>query len=284
MQQELTGNAAAESIRQKVAEDVAMLRSQGISPVLAVVRVGEKADDIAYEKSLMHRCAQAGVGFRSIVLSYECDQAACRDAIVTLNGDSEVHGVLIMRPLPGHLDEKEISRLLDARKDVDGMTPQSLASVFMGEGEGYAPCTAEAVVRLLRFENVELSGREVVVIGRSLVVGKPLSMLFLKENATVTVCHTRTKALAEVCRRADILVAAAGKRGLVDASFVKEDAILADVGIHVDESGNLCGDIHPDAYQNAMAYTPVPGGVGSVTGWLMMEHVVRAAKHLGGIS
>ena len=283
MRQELTGNATAQSIRQQVEEDVRMLHQRGIEPLLAVVRVGEKGDDIAYEKSLIRRCAQSGIAFQSVVLNGDCDQQTCRNAILQLNENEKAHGVLMMRPLPGHLDEKEIAALLDARKDVDGMTPQSLASVFMSEGEGYAPCTAEAVVRLLRFENIELNGKEVVVIGRSLVVGKPLSMLLLKENATVTVCHTRTKALAEVCRRADILIAAAGQPGMVDASFVKKGAVLADVGIHVDENGNMCGDIHPDAYEKASAYTPVPGGVGSVTGWLMMEHVTRAAKRLGGI-
>ena len=283
MQQKLTGTAAAGAIKRGVLSEVAMLKNYAIEPMLAILRVGERDDDKAYEQSLLRRCAQAGIGVRSLVLNEHCDTSACIKAIETLNGDDRVHGVLMMRPLPKHLDEPEIIRTLDVLKDVDGMTPLSLASVFMGQGDGFAPCTAEAVVRLLLFEGVELSGRETAIIGRSLVVGKPLSMLLLKENATVTVCHTRTKSLSAICRRADILIAAAGQRGMVDASFVKPGAILIDVGIHTDENGNLCGDISSDATQNAQAYTPVPGGVGSVTGWLMMEHVVKAAKRAGGL-
>ncbi len=283
MQRKLTGAAAAEAIKCRVLNEVATLKNHAIEPMFAILRIGERDDDKAYEQSLLRRCAQAGIGAQSLILKDDCDTNTCKEAIAALNENERIHGVLMMRPLPKHLDEAQIIRMLDVRKDVDGMTPLSLASVFMGQGDGFAPCTAEAVVRLLLFEGVELSGREVVIIGRSLVVGKPLSMLLLKENATVTVCHTRTKSLSDICRRADILIAAAGQRGMVDATFVKPGAILVDVGIHMDEKGNLCGDISLDATRDAQAYTPVPGGVGSVTGWLMMEHVTKAANRAGGL-
>ena len=283
MQQQLKGAATAKVLRLAIVKDVARFKNSGIVPMLAILRVGDNADDMAYENSLVKRCERVGVATRRIALPKDIDTAACIDAIQALNGDAGVHGVLVMRPLPPHLNEREIGETLDPNKDVDGMTADSLARVFMGEADGFAPGTAQAAMELLKVENIPLSGREAVIIGRSLVVGRPLAMMMLKENATVTICHTRTRSLADVCRRADILVAAAGQMHMVDAQFVKPGAVLVDVGIHVDENGQLCGDIHPDAYQNARAYTPVPGGVGSVTGWILIQHVLIAAKRARGV-
>lgn len=277
MQRVLKGAPAAKMIRQRAEDGVRTLASRGVTPQLAILRMGENADDIAYEQSLVKRCGVAGVGVRCVALSSAGGTLAALEAVAALNDDALVHGVLVMRPLPPGVDERAVAKALRVEKDVDGMTPGSLASVFIDQGDGFAPCTAQAVIELLRQEGIELAGKEAVVIGRSLVVGRPLGMLLLHENATVTLCHTRTKALADVCRRADILIAAAGQRHMVDERFVKPGAILVDVGIHVDDGGALAGDIRPDAYACAGAYTPVPGGVGGVTGWLMVQNVVAAA-------
>ena len=284
MQGELRGAATAKALRFAIQTSVEHLQRRGITPLLAILRVGDSEDDRTYENSLVRRCERAGVAVRCMALTQSCTTQDCVDVIGSLNGDEDVHGVLMMRPLPSHLNEHAIIQALDEHKDVDGMTAASLARIFMGESDSFAPCTAQAVMALLKHEGIPVSGREVVIIGRSLVVGRPLAMLMLKGNATVTVCHTRTKSLSDVCRRADILVAAAGQKHMVDRNFVKPGAILIDVGIHMDEEGNLCGDIHPDAYDKAQAYSPVPGGVGSVTGWILLEHVVDAAKRAGGVT
>ena len=197
-----------------------------------------------------------------------------------MSEDMSVHGILLLRPLPEHIDEEAVIAQMDADKDIDGMTPVSLAKVFMGDTSGFAPCTAEAVLRILRHEQISIAGREAVVVGRSLVVGRPVAMMLLKENATVTLCHTRTQGLAQVCRRADILVAAAGQRKMIDGSHVKPGAVVCDVGIHVDDDGRLCGDVDALRAQHAAKITPVPGGVGNVTSWLLIEHVVRAAQRM----
>jgi methylenetetrahydrofolate dehydrogenase (NADP+)/methenyltetrahydrofolate cyclohydrolase len=279
---ELKGSATAKAIRRSVEADAAQIAENGVVPQLAIVRAGCNADDTAYIDSIDKRCGLVGVAVRLIALETDCTTKDVADALQALCEDAGIHGVLVMRPLPRGIDERAAALALCAQKDVDGMTPASLAAVFTGSGEGYPPCTAQAVIRLLKAEEIEIQGKEIVVIGRSLVVGRPLAMMFLAENATVTICHTRTRALAEICRRADILVACAGVRHMVTAEFVKHGAVLVDVGIHADEAGNLSGDIDPSACERASAYTPVPGGVGVLTGWILIEHVVDAAKKAGG--
>jgi methylenetetrahydrofolate dehydrogenase (NADP+) / methenyltetrahydrofolate cyclohydrolase len=278
----MTGKALAEAIRNDVTQRSGALLERGVTPCLAMVRVGDRQDCIAYENSLLGCCEKAGIAARGIALQKESGQNACEAVINALNGDESVHGILLLRPLPEGFDEDRIARLLDPKKDVDGMTPDNLSAIFLNRGLAFAPCTAEAVIRLLKFEKVELEGKEAAVIGRSLVVGKPLAMMLLKENATVTVCHTRTRNLAQVCQRADILIAAAGQKHLVDGSFVKDGAVLVDVGIHP-VGDSITGDIQPSAYEKAGAYTPVPGGIGSVTSWLLMEHVIHAALRAEGL-
>ena len=181
--------------------------------------------------------------------------------------------------MPKHIDEDAVIRAMAVEKDIDGMTPGSLAKVFMGESDGFAPCTAEAVVRLLSYEQYPWKGKHAVVLGRSLVVGKPLAMLMLAKNATVTVCHSATENLPEVCAQADLLVAAIGRARMIDKSYIKPGAMVVDVGINVDEQGTLCGDVDTEsALERAALVTPVPGGLGAVTSWLLLEHVIKAAE------
>lgn len=276
----LKGAATAAAMREQIAQDVAVLAAQGVRVQLAVLRVGEKPDDIAYENSVVKKCAQAHILCRQVTLPADSTTAQCVEAMQLLSGDDGVHGILLLRPLPGHIDEGAVIAHMDADKDIDGMTPLSLAKVFMGDADGFAPCTAEAVLRILKHEQIPIAGKEAVVVGRSMVVGRPVAMMLLRENATVTLCHTRTQELSQVCRRADILVAAAGQCKMIDGTYIKPGAVVCDVGIHVDEDGKLCGDVDSSQAEQAALITPVPGGVGNVTSWLIIEHVVRAAQRM----
>lgn len=275
----LKGIEAARAISAGAAEDAAALSAKGCTPCLAIVRVGEREDDLSYERGAMKRCADLGIAVRRVVLPEDARQEELLSEIEALNKDAAVHGVLIFRPLPKHLDDEAARRALSPAKDVDGITDGSLAAVFAGSGEGYAPCTAQACVELLKHYDIPMKGKRVAVIGRSLVIGKPVSMLLLAEHATVTICHSRSEELPALCREADILVVAAGKAGLVDGSYVRPGQIVLDVGIHVTEGGTLCGDVKFDeAEPLAGAITPVPGGVGAVTTAVLAAHVVEAAR------
>jgi methylenetetrahydrofolate dehydrogenase (NADP+)/methenyltetrahydrofolate cyclohydrolase len=196
-----------------------------------------------------------------------------------INVNPEIDGILLLRPLPKHLDEKQLTEMIDPKKDIDGISPMNMAKVYAGDASGFAPCTAEAVVEMLDFAGIDCTGKKVTVVGRSLVIGKPVTMLLMKKNATVTVCHTRTKDMKAECRAADIVVAAAGVAKMLDASYLSEGAVVIDVGINVDADGNLCGDVDFDsASEKASLITPVPGGVGSVTTSVLAKHLLQAAK------
>lgn len=275
----MKGSACAKAIREGIETRVQQLERQGVRPGLGILRVGEREDDVAYERSAMKKAEQAGLVVKRVVLPADSDTAACLSAVQALNQDQEVDGILLFRPLPQHIEESKVVQALRPDKDIDGMTSGSLAKVFCGDATGFAPCTAEAVVRLLTHEQVPLEGQNVVVLGRSLVVGKPLAVLLLARNATVTVCHSKTRALSKVCAGADVLVAAIGKARMVDDTYIKPGAAVVDVGINVDENGALCGDVDTEAaLKTAGSVTPVPGGLGAVTSWLLIEHVVRAAE------
>ena len=197
-----------------------------------------------------------------------------------INEDDNIDGILLLRPLPKHLDEKAIENRINPNKDLDGISPVNLAKVYAGDTTGFAPCTAEAVIEMLDFAGVDLTGKRVTVVGRSLVIGKPVTMLLMKKNSTVTVCHTKTVDMASVCRNAEIVVAAAGVAKMIDKSFISKDAIVIDVGINVDEDGNLCGDVNFDEVSElASILTPVPGGVGSVTTSVLAKHLMKATKN-----
>ena len=271
----MKGAACAKAIRSGIEASVEVLRAQKMQPGLGILRIGEREDDIAYERSAIKKAEQVGIAVKKTVLPQESTTEQCLQALMALNQDPAVHGILLFRPLPKHIDEDAVIRALAVEKDIDGMTPGSLAKVFMGESDGFAPCTAEAVVRLLSYEQYPWKGKHAVVLGRSLVVGKPLAMLMLAK----TVCHSATENLPEVCAQADLLVAAIGRARMIDKSYVKPGAVVVDVGINVDEQGALCGDVDTEsALERAALVTPVPGGLGAVTSWLLLEHVVKAAE------
>lgn len=274
---QLKGADTAARIREEVQKIIASLN--GRIPAAAVVRVGEKPDDISYEKNAMKRIASYGMEAKSFVFPEDIPGEAFLEEFKKINADEDIDGILLLRPLPKHIDEKEAERLMDPGKDLDGISPVNAAKIFAGEADGFAPCTAEAVMEVLKTAGISPEGKEVVIVGRSMVVGRPLSMLLLKENATVTICHTRTREIEAVCRRADILVAAAGKAGMVTPDFVGDGASVIDVGINVNGDGKLCGDVQWEGLEEKVAAaTPVPGGVGTVTTAVLAKHLAVAAE------
>lgn len=276
----LKGAAVANALDVRTAKAVDELRLRGVKPALAILRVGERPDDVAYEQAAVRRCAKLGIDTRLVTLPENVMQGALLAQIARLNADLSVHGILMFRPLPPQLDEAAACEALLPAKDLDGITSGSAAALYSGTGTGFASCTAEAVVALLKHYGVELSGKNVAVVGRSLVIGRPVSMLLLGENATVTMCHSRTRDLAGVTRRADIVVAAMGKAEMLGAEYFTPGQTVIDVGINYSEAkGKLVGDVDFDAVEPIVAaITPVPAGVGSVTTAVLASHVVRAAE------
>lgn len=278
------GAPVSAALSERIRADVQALGARGVMPRLAIVRAGASPDDLAYERGASKRAAALGVETETVALPLDVTQERLLDELARLNAAPEVHGILLLRPLPAHIDEAAACNAILPDKDVDGVTNASLAAVFTGAPHGFAPCTAAACIALLDHYGVELAGKRAVVVGRSLVVGRPLAMLLLHRNATVTLCHTRTRDLAAVCREADILVAAAGREGVVGAAHVSAGQVVLDVGIHVREDGTLCGDVAFDEVAPVVAaVTPVPGGVGSVTTAVLLRHVVQAARRLNGL-
>lgn len=274
----LSGKAVAEAMSGKIKADVSTLNDKGITPTLAIIRVGENESDISYERGAVKRCELLGIMYRKYLLSSNASEEEILGVIDEVNNDKDIHGVLLFRPLPKHVDSVKIENALDPAKDVDCMTESSLCSVFTGRDVGYPPCTPEACLAVLEHYNIPCEGKNVVVIGRSLVVGKPVSMMLLKKNATVTICHTKTKDIKNIAKKADIIIAACGCAGVIGADYVKEGQVVIDVGINVNDEGMLCGDIDYTAVEPIVsAITPVPGGVGSVTTSILMKHVVDAA-------
>lgn len=273
------GAPAAQAITEGLADRAARLRERGVIPTLAIVRVGERPEDLAYERGALKRCEKVGVTPRVFALPADASQEALLEVIHEINGDSGIHGCLLFRPLPRHMDEEAVRRALSPAKDVDGITDGSLAGVFAGSTQGFPPCTAQACLELLRHYGCDPAGKRAVVVGRSLVIGRPVALLLLQANATVTVCHTKTRDMAEICRQADILIVAAGRAGVVDASFVSPGQVVLDVGVNAGPEGQLLGDVDfPSVEPIVAAITPVPGGVGAVTSTVLCAHVVEAAE------
>lgn len=272
----LKGAEVSAKIREQVQE---MLEGLGGKvPCLAIVRVGENPDDLSYERGAMKKMASFGLEARSYSFSGDISHEEFKEEFKKINEDPGVSGILLLRPLPKHIQEADIERLIDPDKDLDGISPVNVAKVFAGDATGFAPCTAEAVVEVLKTNNIPIAGKRAVIVGRSMVVGKPLAMLLMKENATVTVCHTKTSDLAGTCRMGEILVAAAGRAKMLDGSFVGHNAVVIDVGINVDDSGKLWGDVDFESIRDkASMATPVPGGVGAVTTAVLARHLVWAA-------
>lgn len=268
-----------EALSQQTDTLVQQAQQAGITPKLAIIRVGEKPSDISYERGSRKRCAARGIDVEVFHLDENTTQEELISTIHTINDDSHIHGCVMLRPLPSHLDEEEACATLLAEKDVDGITLPSLFGVFAQQHVGFSPCTAQAVMETLDFYGAELEGARVVVLGRSMVVGKPVAIMLQAKNATVTMCHSRTTHIQEVCREADIIVAAIGRARLVNADWVRPGQTIIDVGINWDEDeGRLVGDVDYDAVEPIVAaITPVPGGLGSVTSAVLCKHVAQAA-------
>jgi methylenetetrahydrofolate dehydrogenase (NADP+)/methenyltetrahydrofolate cyclohydrolase len=272
----LKGAAVSAKIKEQV--ETLLTDLKGKTPKLAIVRVGERPDDLSYERGALKKMESFGLMGESFAFPQDITDEAFKKEFAKINENPDIDGILLLRPLPKQIKEKDIEHMIDPGKDLDGISPENIARVFAGDDTGFAPCTAEAVVEVLKANDISLTGKRVVIMGRSMVVGRPLSMLMLKENATVTICHTRTEDLKDTCKNAQILVAAAGRARMVDASFVGTDAIVVDVGINVDEDGKLCGDVDFDSLEGtASMATPVPGGVGAVTTAVLARHLVMAA-------
>ncbi|MEG1632771.1 MAG: tetrahydrofolate dehydrogenase/cyclohydrolase catalytic domain-containing protein, partial [Oscillospiraceae bacterium] len=275
----LYGAPVAAELCEKVKADVAEVRARGITPALAILRVGARPEDSAYERGATKRCVGLGIDVKSVVLDADVSQSELMRTIASLNADRKIHGILLLRPLPAALNEKAACAAIEPCKDIDGVTGESLAALIMGREEGFAPCTARACMELLRHYGVKLRGSRAVVVGRSLVVGRPTATLLLREDATVTVCHSKTENMAESIRGAEIVVAAAGCAGLIGADCLAPGQTIIDAGINSDaETGKPVGDVcFAEACDIVSAITPVPGGVGAVTTAVLAGHVAQAA-------
>lgn len=279
MSQIIKGKPVADKISENLIKEIEILKEKGISPKLAIVRVGARPDDLAYERGALGRSKKVGIETEVKELPEDISQEDFIKELKTLNEDKDINGILVFRPLPKHLNEDIIKYEIAPEKDIDCLSPVNEAKLLEGDKTGFPPCTPTAVIEMLKYYNVEIQGKNAVVLGRSMVVGKPAMLLLLNENATVTVCHSRTKEMEKITSNADILVAAIGKGKFVKENYVGKDAVVIDVGINVDESGNLCGDVDFDTVMDkASMITPVPGGVGSVTTSILAKHVVKACK------
>ena len=274
------GAPVAEALTEKMIADVEELKAKGITPTLAIFRVGERPDDLSYERGAMKRAEKAGVTVKNVVLPADVCQEDFDAALTALNEDPEVHGILMFRPLPAQLDNERARKMLAPEKDIDGCTDGSLAGVFTNTKTGCPPCTAQAAMEILHHYGVEIKGKKAAVIGRSLVIGRPVAMMLMHENATVVNCHTKTVDVPSITREADILIAAAGQLRSVGPEYVNPEQVVIDVGINWDaEKNGIAGDVDFDAVEPLVkAITPVPGGVGSVTTCVLISHVIEAAK------
>lgn len=273
---ELRGKKVSDGIKEYVSKE---LETLSFVPKLAIVRVGENPDDMSYERGATKKLKSFGLDVASYVFPQDISDEDFKNAFKDINEDDEVTGILLLRPLPRTINEKDIENMIDPKKDLDGISPINIAKVFAGDTTGFSPCTAEAVIEVLKAYDIELTGKRVTVVGRSMVVGKPVSMLLLKENATVTMTHTRTVDLKKTCSDAEIVIAAAGRAKMLNSDYCGQDAVMIDVGINVDVNGKLCGDVdYATLDGKASAATPVPGGVGTITTAVLAKHLIQTAK------
>ena len=278
MAQLIDGKAIASQIKEELKEQVAALKEQGREVSLAVIQVGEDKASSVYVNNKKKACEYIGIRSLSYHLPEEVSEEELLKLINTLNQDDAVNGILVQLPVTKHIDEDRVIKAIDPKKDVDGFHPQSVGALSIGQ-PGFVSCTPAGIIELLKRSNVEITGKECVVVGRSNIVGKPMALLLLRENGTVTVCHSKTADLRAVTKRADILVVAIGKPQFIDETYVKEGAVVIDVGIHRDENNRLCGDVNFDRVKDvAEKITPVPGGVGPMTICMLMHNVVKAEE------
>ena len=278
MAEMLLGRPVADAIREGLAPRIAALQEKGITPRLAVVRIGEDAGDMAYERSILRACEKLGCAAHSVALPADCAQEELIARIEEINTDASIHGCLLLRPLPKHMDSVKVCDTLVPEKDLDGMGCRALGALFAGRKDAFAPCTAQACLEMLKYYGIDPAGKRAAVVGRSLVIGRPVGQLLLQADATVTLCHSRTPELAAVCREADILITAVGRAGLIGAEHARPGQVILDVGVN-SVDGKLCGDVRTDeAAETAAAVSPVPGGVGAVTPAVLLAHLVEAAE------
>ena len=274
----IDGKAISLQIKDELKEQVSKYKAEGVEITLAVVKVGNDPASAVYVRNKEKACEYIGVTSRTLALPEETTEEELLDTVKELNEDDSVNGILVQLPLPKHIDESKILLAIDPGKDVDGFHPVNVGKMVIGE-DTFLPCTPAGIIEMLKRSNIDISGKECVVIGRSNIVGKPMSLLMLKENATVTIAHSRTKNLKEVTKRADILVAAIGKAKFVTAEYVKDGAVVIDVGMDRDENGKLCGDVDFETVEPiASAITPVPGGVGPMTVTMLLVNCLRSVK------
>lgn len=275
----LTGKPVAEHLRADIKARVAALNERNIVPAITIIRVGNKEDDVFYERSILKNCSLLGIQGSVVEFPEDVSPEELISTIENANDDDNIHGIMMFRPLPGHLNEKEVVEKINPDKDIDGMTPANLEKIFEGVDGGFSPCTPKAAIEMLKYYNIPLQGANVLVAGRSLVVGKPLAMLLLKENATVTICHSRTKNMESIASRADLVVAAIGRAKFMDEGFFTESSIVIDVGVNYDENGKICGDVDYDkVFGRVKALTPPTGGLGTITTTILLDQAVKACE------
>lgn len=274
----IDGKAISAAIKDELKEKVAAYKKQGVEITLAVVKVGNDPASAVYVRNKEKACEYVGITSRTLALAEETTEEELLKVVDDLNHDSAVNGILVQLPLPKHIDESKILLAIDSKKDVDGFHPVNVGKMVIGE-DTFLPCTPAGIIEMLKRSDIDITGKECVVIGRSNIVGKPMSMLMLKENATVTIAHSKTKNLKEVTKRADILIAAIGQAKFVTADYVKDGAVIIDVGMDRDENGKLCGDVDfASVEQVASAITPVPGGVGPMTVTMLLVNCLRSVE------
>ncbi|MDO4393148.1 MAG: bifunctional 5,10-methylenetetrahydrofolate dehydrogenase/5,10-methenyltetrahydrofolate cyclohydrolase [Bacillota bacterium] len=277
----LSGKNVADDITSRNVAKAKELRDKGINPTLAVIRVGENPSDVAYEKGLHKRAESTGVNVEGFVYDIDVTQEKLLEDIEKINKDSNIHGILVFRPLPSHIDDETICNAIDYRKDIDGVSKVSMVGVYSGSNGFFPPCTAQACIEMLDYYDISLAGKRVCVAGRSLVVGRPVAMMCMSRNATVSILHSRTRRedFNEAIRNAEIVIAAIGRPAMIGSDQLGKDQIILDVGTNVDDEGKLCGDVNfEEAQQVATAVTPVPGGIGRITTAVLMKHVILAAS------
>ncbi|SCX93401.1 methylenetetrahydrofolate dehydrogenase (NADP+) / methenyltetrahydrofolate cyclohydrolase [Lachnospiraceae bacterium XPB1003] len=274
----IDGKKISTDIKDELKEEVSKLKAEGREVTLAVILVGDDPASAVYVKNKKKACEYIGIKSLSYELPAETTEDELLELIEKLNGDDTVNGILVQLPLPRHIDEKKVIRTISPKKDVDGFHPENVGALLIGE-PGFVSCTPAGIIELLKRSNVEIEGKECVVIGRSNIVGKPMGVLLLRENGTVTIAHSRTKNLKEICKRADILVAAVGKPKMITAEYIKEGAVVIDVGIHRMDNGKLCGDVDLDDVESHVSkITPVPGGVGPMTIAMLMYNCIASVR------
>lgn len=280
----LLGKPVADMLTNNMIDSVKALNDKGYFPKLVMVKVGNRSDDSAYEKGIVSICKKCGILAETINLDINCTQEEYISTLESFNTDNSVHGILCFRPLPDNIDEEVVKYHINDKKDVDCFSPVNLTKIISGDKTGFPPCTPMGVIEILKYYDVDLIGKNVTVLGRSMVVGKPLSMLLLNRDSTVTICHSKSKDLKKISKNSDIVVYCIGSAKMINKDYIKKDAVVIDVGINFDQEGNICGDVDfDDVFEDVSKITPVPKGVGAVTTSVLARHVIKACLQINNI-